>query len=183
MSIKTRFNIMLTATCILFAYAWAVSAVAFVVLFEPAAKDPVVLQKELHVELDAKYSDLLQQANLALQTKEEALQELQTAFLDGYVDAKDIVVTDVKRGYWLSEPKLMLGVRALNGGQLRVNFAHHSASIAIGQRLDFTFEDCDCFLLLKSSSFGNAEFRYACSPQTTNNNEGLGETFVQAQLK
>jgi len=109
MTIQTRFRIMLTATCILFAYAWIMSAVVFVKVVNQEEKDPVVLQSELQAELDTKYSDLLVEANLAIQSKNAIITTLNDALLDGYVDARDIEVTSAKEAYWMSEPKLMLG--------------------------------------------------------------------------
>ena len=183
MTIQNRFRVMLTATCILFAYAWIISAVVFVKMINQVEKDPIVLQSELQAELDAKYSDLLVEANLAIQSKDATIAVLNDALLDGYVDARDIEVTSAKEAYWMSEPKLMLGVRALTGGQIRVFFADQSALISVGQRVDFSFDGCDCFLLLKSSSIGKAEFRYACAPEKKSDYADNEGTLVQARLE
>jgi hypothetical protein len=164
------------------ATAWVVSAVVFVQVFNQADGDPLVLQSELQAELDAKYSDLLIEANLAIQSKNALITTLNDALLDGYVDARDIVVTSAKEAYWMSEPELMLGVRALTGGQVRVFFADQTALISVGQRVDFSFEECDCCLMLKSSSIGKAEFRYACSPEDRSSPTGNQGTLVQARL-
>lgn len=182
MTIQTRFRIMLTATCILFAYAWIMSAVVFVKVVNQEEKDPVVLQSELQAELDTKYSDLLVEANLAIQSKNAIITTLNDALLDGYVDARDIEVTSAKEAYWMSEPKLMLGVRALTGGQIRVFFADQTALISVGQRVDFSYEGCDCFLMLKSSTIGKAEFRYACAPENNSDPTGTEGTLVHARL-
>jgi len=102
--------------------------------------------------------------------------------INGYVETRDIEVTDSEQAHWLAEPNLMLGVRALTGGQLKINFASYSELISVGQRIDFKFDDCDCFLLLKSSSMGAAHFRFACTPEEPANQREIAVSFAEAKL-
>ncbi|MGC3936169.1 hypothetical protein ACOTTU_00025 [Roseobacter sp. EG26] len=132
--------------------------------------------------LDAKYAKLLEGAKAAIEAKESALQQIREELLTGYVVAKDIDVTDSNRAYWLSEPKLMLGVNGLSGGSLLISFADQTEMISVGERIDFKVDECDCFLLLKSSDFGNASFRYACSPSSNEPRQKSRNPIIDARL-
>ncbi|MEP3637485.1 MAG: hypothetical protein ABJN14_09530 [Paracoccaceae bacterium] len=132
--------------------------------------------------LDQKYARLLKAAKDEIEAQEEALQNIRQELNVGYVVSKDINISDSNRAYWLSEPKLMLGVNSLSGGSLKINFADQRTMIAVGERIDFKMEDCDCFLLLKSSQFGNANFRFACTPSADSSVQAARNTVIDARL-
>jgi hypothetical protein len=132
--------------------------------------------------LDAKYTKLLEDAKAAIEAKDSALKRIRDELITGYVVAKDIDVTDSNRAYWLSEPKLMLGVNSLSGGSLQISFANQTEIISVGQRIDFKVDECDCFLMLKSSTFGKASFRYACIPGADESHRTTQDPIIDARL-
>jgi hypothetical protein len=131
---------------------------------------------------DAKYAKLLQQAKDAIEQKDGALKQIRDELLVGYVVSKDIEVTDSNRAYWLAEPKLMLGVNSLAGGTLQVYFADKSERISVGGRIEFKVDDCDCFILLKSSRYGVANFRFACTPARMDTRQEQYSAVIDARL-
>ncbi|ABG33060.1 hypothetical protein CEP88_07420 [Roseobacter denitrificans] len=134
------------------------------------------------VQPDNQITHLLHEAKNELDEKDRALEALRDQLTNGYVVAKDIDVTQSDKAYWLSEPKLMLGVSRLSGGSLLISFADQQEIISIGERIDFKVDDCDCFLLLKSSTFGHASFRYACTPTTQEPIRNVQDRFIDAKL-
>lgn len=134
------------------------------------------------VKLDDEVIHFLHEEQNELVEKDNALEVLHDMLKDGYVVAKDVNVTESDRAYWLSEPKLMLGVNRLSGGSLLISFADQQEEISIGQRIDFEVDGCDCFLLLKSSTFGQASFRYACTPTTQEPARDSQNTLIDTKL-
>ncbi|WP_120501251.1 hypothetical protein [Roseovarius sp. EL26] len=173
----------------LFATAWMISSIAILIsshtnsLTKHAPHETyATAQKEVQNELDEKYSDLLAKAKLAIESKEIALKEIREQLVVGYVVVKDFEITDNKQAHWLSEPKLMLGVSSLMGGNLIISYANNTKQISVGERIDFVVDDCDCFILLKSSAYGSATFRFACTPAAPNHAPENGRSFVEAKL-
>ncbi|MEM8977939.1 MAG: hypothetical protein AAGD04_00500 [Pseudomonadota bacterium] len=161
-----------------------VSTLTVLVAKRPASLDSQVglearemEKRSLQQEVDQKYADLLRKAKAAIDEKDHALRELRREIDTGYVVAKDIEVTDSSKALWLAEPNLMLGVQALAGGRIKVNFANRSPSISVGERIDFLFEGRACSLMLKSSVYGKAVFRFSCSSSTTLASASFQKTF------
>lgn len=75
---------------------------------------------------------------------------------------RTIEVTSTSQGYWLVEPKLMIAVEKLGGGDLRIKYADRFEKIRIGQRKEFRVDDCLCFLVLMKSLKGHAVFQFSC---------------------
>ena len=182
-------NFFLIANCALLFYTLAVVlAAGLYVSYQtsPARHSSIVVHQQAPMQpqttLNDELAHLLHETKSELMEKEEALAALRDELNNGYVVAKDIDVTESDKAYWLSEPKLMLGVNRLSGGSLLVSFANQQEIIAIGQRIDFTVDGCDCFLLLKSSTFGHASFRYGCTPAAPEPETDVRNTFIDAKL-
>ncbi len=173
----------LIANCVLLLCTITVAFVASLfVISQASAVTHVQTPVPSLVKLDDQIAHLLHAAKNELVEKDKALEALRDELNNGYVVAKDIDVTESDQAYWLSEPKLMLGVNRLSGGSLLISFADQQEIISIGQRIDFKVDGCDCFLLLKSSTFGHASFRYACTPATQEPVRDVRNTFIDAKL-
>jgi hypothetical protein len=182
-------KILIAINCALFFCAVTVASVASLIASNISSQNPkadgfITNQVSLsaQISLDKKYSRLLQAAKNEIEEKEETLQQIRKELDAGYVISKDIDVSDSKRAYWLAEPKLMLGVNTLAGGTLQVNFADQSKMISVGERIDFKVEDCDCFLLLKSSQYGNASFRFSCKLTSGEDGKYSHNSIVEARI-
>lgn len=182
-------KLLLAMNCTLFFCSVTVASVASLIALKPSdqrARVDVASTPQAVLEaqraIDAKYAKLLQDAKAALEAKDTALKTIRTELVNGYVVSKDIDVVESDRAYWLSEPKLMLGVNSLAGGSLQISFADRTEMISVGERIDFKVDDCDCFLLLKSSVFGAASFRYACSPAATMTQRVERNPIIDARL-
>jgi hypothetical protein len=81
---------------------------------------------------------------------------------DGGVRPRELVVEKVNVAYDLVPPKLMLGVRALSGGALKVHFGDRTERIEVGQLIDFVYGHCTCSLALRESVRGKARFVFGC---------------------
>ncbi|WP_420863136.1 hypothetical protein [Algirhabdus cladophorae] len=163
-----------------------IAAITLIVVLNPITDrrqvSPQTLEK-IDQDVAQKYEHLLIEAKAAIQQKDQALDAIRSELQAGYVVVKDFEVTSRNEASWLSEPKLMLGVKALTGGRLHIQFANRNEFIAVGERIDFEFEGCDCFILLKASRHGQANFRYACTPVEGNDVSSSVASFAQAQLQ
>ncbi len=87
---------------------------------------------------------------------------LQVQVTGDWTNIRTIKVTSNKVGYWLIEPKLMLGVAHLAGGPVDVTFADQSVRFEVGARREILFEGKTCFLLLIESRRREAVFQFHC---------------------
>lgn len=119
--------------------------------------------QKLQTALDATKS----LAKYQLAQTEARIEAMRTAVTSGYVASREVEVTETDRGYWLVEPKLMIGVQNLSGGALLVNFADRFETFRIGERKDLAVGGCDCYLILTESKRGRAKFYFGCSERET----------------
>lgn len=86
-----------------------------------------------------------------------------------FSDLRTIEVTSTSQGYWLLEPKVMIAVDHLGGGDLRVKYSDRYEKIRIAQRMDVDVEGRQCFLLLVESVKGKAIFQFGCEKRSLDN--------------
>ncbi len=156
--------LLLANVCVLVA-SLAVATAAALITFHPGKPDaaPVVTATSA-IEND-RYEALLLDAKTALERRDSDLQVLRAQIETGFVDIKDVSVRSTTKAYWLAEPNLMLGVNTLSGGGLLVSFGDRAEQINVGQRVDFDYDGNDCFLMLMASTYGDALFRFGCTPR------------------
>jgi len=136
---SSRMGFIFVANCALFFFSLTVSTAAILVTLHPSSTANRMSEETL------------------LQVENKVSQELEKEYSDRLLEAEQTLT---------EKNKLMLGASSLSGGRVSINFADRRELISVGERIDFRFEDCDCFLLMKSSTFGSASFRYACTPST-----------------
>lgn len=81
---------------------------------------------------------------------------------EGYLHLRKVVVDETYKAVSLIEPKLMLSVKTLSGREVVTTFGNFTHSFSVGERFDFAFEDCNCFLLLAESERDRAVFNLGC---------------------
>ena len=83
-----------------------------------------------------------------------------------YLHRKLLEIDRPQTAYPIVPPKLMISVQALTGGSLITHFSDRTEIIAVGKRVDLSFSDLQCFLILLESAKSRARFDFGCEEQS-----------------
>lgn len=165
----------LFASACMVCFALSVNAVAFLMVFDskaasaqsPSVASAPVPDQESEPETIApreEHKTLLVRAKLTIEDQQKQIDQLREHIEQGFVDIRNVEVTDREKAYWLVEPNLALGVASLVGGRLQVQMGPKSHLLYVGQSVEFEFEGKACFLILTESTVGKASFKFGCKP-------------------
>ena len=112
--------------------------------------------------LETRVADMLEEYRTTERERRWQAKARQSKLSSRFSELKTVEVSSTSRGYWLLEPKLMIAVDHLGGGDLRAKFSDRYERVRVGQRMDVHVDDQACFLIMVESIKGKALFQFGC---------------------
>lgn len=113
-------------------------------------------------QLEARVAEMLEDHRGAERERRWQAKARQGKLSSRYSELRTVEVRSTSQGYWLLEPKLMIAVDHLGGGDVRATFSDRYERIRIGQRMDVSVDNQMCFFIMVESIKGKAVFQFGC---------------------